>query len=498
MKLRSLGVLCLKLLLAAQCWAQQPAPQETCPHPPGWKPTDRELQRILSDHRQWLAKIGWARYFDERLGELGANLCGADLRSTDLSNAELSRANLKGADLSFANLDKAKLQYADLNGAHLYETNLRNANLTFAKLNRADMSWANLDGASLSRAELNKANIVLGRLNHADLNGASLNEANLKNARLNEADLSYAELNKSNLVGTELNKTSLKGAKLSNADLTFAKLNNADLSDAELYNVNLSNAELNGAFLTGTSVAGAKLASVNLTNATYAPGPAPPSDVAEIRGLTTVMFPAGGETGLVQLRDLLQKSGLRDLEREATFAIENGKTRNSLRDWKDNPTAAAEGMFRYLAFDLTTAYGLRPGRALLLIVALWALLIPLYAWPIWQSKRPPTASRIYRILPQNRVEVRDDQPTLDNPARVERLHGRGFGLLGWSAYFSLLSTFQIGFREFSVGTWLTRAQPRSFALESTGWVRTVSGLQSLLSVYLLAMWVLTYFGRPFQ
>jgi hypothetical protein len=37
-----------------------------------------------------------------------------------------------------------------------------------------------------------------------------------------------------------------------------------------------------------------------------------------------------------------------------------------------------------------------------------------------------------------------------------------------------------------------------YALRATGWVRVVSGLQSLLSVYLLAMWALTYFGRPFQ
>jgi hypothetical protein len=35
-------------------------------------------------------------------------------------------------------------------------------------------------------------------------------------------------------------------------------------------------------------------------------------------------------------------------------------------------------------------------------------------------------------------------------------------------------------------------------LRTTGWVRTVSGIQSLLSVYLLALWVLTYFGRPFE
>jgi hypothetical protein len=70
--------------------------------------------------------------------------------------------------------------------------------------------------------------------------------------------------------------------------------------------------------------------------------------------------------------------------------------------------------------------------------------------------------------------------------------------IAWAAWFSLLSAFQIGFREFSVGNWLTRVHPRQFTLEPTGWVRTVAGVRSLLSVYLLAMWVLTYFGRPFQ
>jgi hypothetical protein len=35
-------------------------------------------------------------------------------------------------------------------------------------------------------------------------------------------------------------------------------------------------------------------------------------------------------------------------------------------------------------------------------------------------------------------------------------------------------------------------------LRATGWVRFVAGLQSLLSIYLLALWVLTYFGRPFE
>ena len=43
-----------------------------------------------------------------------------------------------------------------------------------------------------------------------------------------------------------------------------------------------------------------------------------------------------------------------------------------------------------------------------------------------------------------------------------------------------------------------RMQKRPYTLRATGWVRAASGLQSLLSVYLLALWALTYFGRPFE
>jgi hypothetical protein len=49
-----------------------------------------------------------------------------------------------------------------------------------------------------------------------------------------------------------------------------------------------------------------------------------------------------------------------------------------------------------------------------------------------------------------------------------------------------------------VGTWIARLQSREYTLRATGWVRTVSGIQSLLSVYCLALWVLTCFGRPFE
>jgi hypothetical protein len=81
---------------------------------------------------------------------------------------------------------------------------------------------------------------------------------------------------------------------------------------------------------------------------------------------------------------------------------------------------------------------------------------------------------------------------------VERLHPRDWlRRIGRALQFSILSAFHIGWRDLNVGTWLARLQTREYTLRATGRVRTFAGVQSLLSVYLLAMWVLTYFGRPF-
>jgi hypothetical protein len=67
-----------------------------------------------------------------------------------------------------------------------------------------------------------------------------------------------------------------------------------------------------------------------------------------------------------------------------------------------------------------------------------------------------------------------------------------------SLYFSLLSAFYLGWREINVGSWIARLQTREYTLRARGWARTVSGFQSLISVYLLALAALSYFGRPFE
>jgi hypothetical protein len=446
----------------AQAQEAQGKQTEECSLPKVWDPAE-DLPRILAEHRRWTERWeanDWSEEWARNFPQGQANLCKASLEGANLTEARLDGANLTGAELFGTNLT----------GAELFGTNL---------------TGARLGGANLTKAWLRRANLT----------GAWLDGANLTGAWLDGANLTEAELFVANLTGAELFR--------------------ADLTEARLFGV-------------------------NLTNAIYTPA-LPPSGayVANIQGLQAVVFPKGLETGLVQLREVLQKAGLRDLEREATFAIERGKTWHSLnlvRHWvndnRENDDASdlsealskalegidgfdlvglgkavldhlwvvesilrhrgevGEGVFRLVAFDWTTGYGLYPIQALWIILRVWAVLILVYIWPIQRRPRSPNpASGIYRIWPSDRIETGRNEVKLGTAAKVERLQGKNWwGSFGYAAYFSLLSAFHIGWRDLSIGTWITRAQPREYTLKPTGWVRLVSGLQSLLSVYLLAIW----------
>jgi hypothetical protein len=300
--------------------------------------------------------------------------------------------------------------------------------------------------------------------------------ANLTKANLIKADLTEADLRETPLTGAYLS-----GTTLTKANLTMAKLTKANLGLAIL--------------------TGANLAFADLTGAVYAPASPPPDSYLEgIKGLSTVTFPEDSGSGLVQLRELLQKVGLRDLERQATYAFESNKTWHAITGRESKPVDWLEGGFRFLFFETTTGYGLYPGHALWIIFRVWAVLILVYIWPIRRRPRSPNpASGIYRIWPSDRIETGKNEVKLGTSAKVERLQGKSWWRsFGYAAQFSLLSAFHIGWKDFNVGSWIARLQSREYALRATGWVRVVSGIQSLLSVYLLAIWALTYFGRPFQ
>jgi uncharacterized protein YjbI with pentapeptide repeats len=368
----------------------------------------------------------------------------ADLTLTNLHKANLHKANLHRADLTKAELSGADLTDANLSGANLYM-----ANLTVANLSGADLSYANLTGADLSYANLTGADLSYANLTGANLTVADLMDANLTGANLSGADLSYANLT----------RTNLSKAKLQKAQATFAEFEGTKFEDAEISDFFFSGA----------------------------------------RGLTEIGM--SSPSSVVNLRKIAKDYGFRNEERALTSALHKHQMKHG---------KAYEKFFdNYVLGGWLTDYGAVPWNSLLLLEMLVAPFAVIYTISLKTDRK---MTGIWALRPPDRVigSLGKDKPIKLTTALVagflpyERPRGniggiaRWWGVLKIGVYFSTLSAFGIGWRELNFGVWITRLQRQEYTLRATGWVRTVSGIQSLISVYLLALWLLTYFGRPFE
>ena len=167
----------------------------------------------------------------------------------------------------------------------------------------------------------------------------------------------------------------------------------------------------------------------------------------------------------------------------------------------------ADLAFNRIFFDLTSQYGMNPGRPLLLTLGGSFLCTLIYSLFI----HFPGASGVYVVKKRvyagsehtKRLQIRSRAiPPAQRWARTWKypLHLvlREWRLARAAMFFSLMSAFNIGFRGFNFGRWLRMLTKREYYMKAIGWTRTVAGFQSLISVYLIALWVLTYFGRPFE
>jgi hypothetical protein len=375
--------------------------------------------------------------------------------------------------------------------------------------------------SGLKREDERRANLCQANLYDANLQGATLHGADLQGAHLYAANLQGVSLSGVNLQGADLRAANLQGVSLMGVNLQGAHLNGADLQGT-----NLSAANLQGAHLNGTDLQGADLSIANLQGAVYEPNPNPaklPSFWTLTHShnhLDKLVFHSS-PVALVALREAFKKGGMRTQERQLTYAIEHTKRlqawnpswytpeRKDRRPWLEKLAGKSESLFSYVLFELPSGYGMAPSRALATLgflilvfslVYMTALLTARGRAGIWVTW--PT-DRVYQE--EGAKEATRVTTTFFFPRVQAWAAGRWWGVLvrGVSVpliglYFSLLSAFSLGWRDLNVGTWIARMQSREYVLRATGWVRTVSGIQSLLSVYLLALWVLTYFGRPFE
>jgi hypothetical protein len=136
----------------------------------------------------------------------------------------------------------------------------------------------------------------------------------------------------------------------------------------------------------------------------------------------------------LDLRDQFQKAGRRDLERRVTFALERTRTRLLLRthSW-------LEAGFRWLFWEMPTAYDLHPERALTLLV----ISIVAFAIPYFLALAPDRPVYLWLMRPR-------DRPGSQAAEQFSPLHVRNWRRLRLAFLFSIYSAFEVGWGQLTV------------------------------------------------
>jgi len=316
------------------------------------------------------------------------------------------------------------------------------------------------------------------------------------NVPLCENDVEYvlSEKSRRDVADIEALRKRLTGADLRGADLT-----NARLVDLDLAGTDLRWTSLRGATIQGTKMGQVKLHGADLQDAVFEPasGSIPEfTELTQSRQLTSLRFIASPHA-LMELRDKFRKAGLRQQDRELTYAIQHTRLRAMPR--------GVERAFLWL-MEKTCGFGLHLWRPLQLLGAVWLAATILYYLTIRIRKNPGLFLIVARRRRSDATKFRMHvQPVRyfrgrsskwwRRPIHAVRAEAR---ILFTAANYSLRNMVNLKFQWLEVGTWIKMLQSRDFDFESRGALRVISGLQSLLSLSLIALFILTYFGNPFD
>ncbi|GAB4391545.1 MAG: hypothetical protein Tsb005_01780 [Gammaproteobacteria bacterium] len=425
------------------------------------------------------------------------------------------RLILCNTNLAGLNFAKADLRYADFHGSDLQNTYFDNADLTEANLQQAFLRWAslrnsNFTGANLTHAILQNtvatdANFRQAKLNQAKLNSADFTDSDFASTYLIQADLSYSNFKQARFQWSHLMNANLSHSNFTQSDFSEAKLLNADLRYANLTDSNFYNSNLSAADLSNAIVKDAIFTAANLKNTLYQPQLESLPNLVNfsmVKNFRQIQFNLQqGAPALVALRSAYEKIGMRAMERQITALI---KTHEMRQAWQQGGWGYLESSVNYLLFYLTSDYGAQPGRPLQIFMILLFLCALPYAFAIVKADRHNGI--ILKWLPKNNITSGDDHqcyryaclgffPVLHHLSLLHKLTR----LIRLAIYFSLLTSFEISLgEEINFSQWISRIQKRQYSLHGTGWIRTLAGAQSLLCIYLVVLWALVYFGRPFE
>ncbi|HEY1773697.1 MAG TPA: pentapeptide repeat-containing protein [Gammaproteobacteria bacterium] len=369
--------------------------------------------------------------------------------------------------------------------------------IIYANLCNATISQkagSNIQNISLTDADFTSASLESVTFWDIPIYDAGFTEANLERSSfLNVDGDQRGHGSKGHVIGTEfvnfsgadMRDAHIQWSNLKGADFREANLDGATLMESDLSEGDFRSSTLNGALITGSNLKDALFAGADLSNVVYEPAPGDLPDLAsfsEARHLDEITY-RETPARLVELREGLHQAGLGSAERAINFDI--NRVRSHRLRTNGTLLEKTQGYLEYIFLELPTSWGYHP-----LLALGWILLGILVCWPFYSYKIMTTD-----LISESgfvRIDINGVQE------RRQRLLGQTLvRRIWWGLYISVLSAFNIGWQGLNLKSWITRIQTKTFHIEATGWVRTLSGVQALFSVYMLVTFLFTYFGRPF-
>ncbi len=263
------------------------------------------------------------------------------------------------------------------------------------------------------------------------------------------------------------------------------------MTHADLRQSNLRGANLSRANLLDTQLEGAALGQADLTHALFmAQGLPDPNTIAGLRGVKYIqLVPIGGTeafprkeilegitkpgAGIQSLRQALQTAGETEVEKEVGYLI--AKTSNTYR------TPALRFLVS-LVYEWPSDYGTHPQRPLRRLLELTLGCALLYLIPLAGVGRGGVNRLWIGAGPLDRLKRKTRR------WRKQRIQVRGFTLPGYALLFSLASVLLMGGHGLPLFSLTGLGGRRPYSLRPTGWVTIASGIQSILSLYLIGTW----------
>ena len=361
---------------------------------------------------------------------------------------------------------------------------------------------------------------LAGDLRCANLNGVNLSGTWVMGADLRGAYLSHAKLKKttftdSNLQGVRFDQAEMEGAVLSGVvtglNVSEASFNSANLAGAVLMDIDLTKAQF---------------AEADLLNVHFEPKTLPlVRPIASAKNLETLRYSRNPDA-LTQLRGEFKNAGFREQERKITYALKRRETEllyESCAISLSSVLPCIYGGLNTVLFDWTVHYGMNPGRmfvAVGFILILFAVLYDLFSHfsessgllvvvPMGKEENRPKWLRNYMLDPKaynagssaSSIEYRICSRRIEASTYLGKVRGliKREWVLFWVAFvFSMMSTFNIKFRDLDFGRWIRLLTTNEYEIKATGWARTLSGAQALACVYLVTLGIVSYFLRPFE